>query len=249
MRLESSVPTRQPIFNIPAIVVFLLLLLVTIHVVREWLLPEDIDNDLVWALAFVPARYDSSALADGLFPGGAGADVWSFVTYALIHADWAHLGINAIWLAAFGSPLARRFGSVRFLALFLLTVAAGALAHLISSPGELVPVIGASAGISGAMAAAARFVFEPGGPLDGWRRDRSDVDRVPAAPLLDALRNPRVLTFLAVWFGLNLLFGLGAGSLSSSSQAVAWQAHIGGFVAGLLLFSAFDPIRPLAADD
>ena len=89
--------------------------------------------------------------------------------------------------------MARRFGTLRFLLFFAVTVAAGALAHLLAHAGELAPMIGASAGISGMMGAAARFAFEPGGSLDMWRRDRDDADRVPAAPLLVALRNPRVI--------------------------------------------------------
>jgi membrane associated rhomboid family serine protease len=52
-----------------------------------------------------------------------------------------------------------------------------------------------------------------------------------------------VLLFLAVWFGINLLFGLGSLPITGSDNTVAWQAHIGGFLAGLLLFSWFDP-RP-----
>ncbi len=55
------------------------------------------------------------------------------------------------------------------------------------------------------------------------------------------LRDRRVLIFLVVWFGINLLFGLGSMPLAGEGQMVAWQAHIGGFVAGLLLFSWFDP--------
>ena len=75
--------------------------------------------------------------------------------------------------------------------------------------------------------------------------DRANADRVPAAPLLVALRNPRVLTFVGVWFGLNLLFGLGTVSfLTGENQSVAWEAHVGGFLAGLLLFSGFDPVQP-----
>jgi membrane associated rhomboid family serine protease len=92
------------------------------------------------------------------------------------------------------------------------------------------------------MGAAARFVFQPGGSLDLWHGDRSHADQVPAAPLMVALRNPRVLAFLAVWFGLNLLFGLGSAPFAGETQSVAWQAHIGGFLAGLMLFSAFDPV-------
>jgi len=61
------------------------------------------------------------------------------------------------------------------------------------------------------------------------------------------LRDPRVIVFLAVWFGLNVLFGLGSLSLTDDQQSVAWQAHIGGFVAGLVLFPFFDPVARVRA--
>jgi membrane associated rhomboid family serine protease len=59
------------------------------------------------------------------------------------------------------------------------------------------------------------------------------------------MRDRRVLTFLGVWFGLNLLFGLTSGQTGLASGTIAWEAHIGGFVAGLLLFPLFDPVKPL----
>jgi len=62
--------------------------------------------------------------------------------------------------------------------------------------------------------------------------------------LLATLRDPRFLIFLGVWIGLNALFGLGSTSMVGDGQEIAWQAHIGGFVAGLLLFTAFDPVMP-----
>ena len=92
------VQSRQPIFNVPPVVVAVLVALGVVHAVRVWLLSDDLDRVLVWTLAFVPARYEASALIDGLLPGGWGAEVWTFVTYALVHADLTHLGINAIWL-------------------------------------------------------------------------------------------------------------------------------------------------------
>ncbi len=234
---------REPILNVPAVVVVVLLVLGLIHAVREYVLSEAADNALVWALAFVPARYSTTALTAGLYPGGTGAEIWTFFTCALLHVDWTHYGFNAVWFLAFGSPVARRFGAVRFLLFFAVTVAAGSLASLMVHPGERIFLMGASAGISGMMGAAARFAFEPGGSLDDmWHRSRRDADHVPAAPLLVALRNPRVVTFVGVWFALNLLFGLGAGSIPGlGSQDVAWEAHVGGFLAGLLLFWAFDP--------
>jgi len=104
-------------------------------------------------------------------------------------------------------------------------------------------MIGASAAISGAMAAAMRFVFQNGGPLGVWRDGDSAAYRVPAAPLSVTLRDKRFLMFVAVWIGLNALFGLGTISLGGEDgQEIAWQAHIGGFFAGLFLFNVFDPV-------
>ena len=68
---------------------------------------------------------------------------------------------------------------------------------------------------------------------------------MPAVPLIAGLRDPRVLAFLLVWFGVNILFGLGSFAMPGVPRTVAWQAHIGGFLVGLLAFAAFDPIpRP-----
>ena len=241
---------REPLLNVPRVVVAVLVVLALIHAVRVFLLSDDTDRMLVWSLAFVPARYDTSAITDGMLPGGWGAEIWTFVTYALLHADLTHLGFNGVWLLAFASPVARRFGGRRFLALFAVTIAAGALAYLVTHAGSLAPMIGASAGISGMMGASTRFVFQPGGSLDFWQRNRETADQVPAAPLSVALRNPRVMTFLAVWFGLNLLFGLGSTPLLvGEGQSIAWEAHVGGFLAGLLLFSAFDPVQPAIGGD
>ena len=66
--------------------------------------------------------------------------------------------------------------------------------------------------------------------------------RRPAPPLLIALMDRRVMVFLAVWFGLNILFGLLAGDGVLTANAIAWEAHIGGFLAGLAVFRLFDPI-------
>jgi membrane associated rhomboid family serine protease len=229
---------REPVFNIPSSVVAILAGLAIIHVVHVWILTPEQALRFLLLFSFIPARYDTTVLP-GILPRGWGADTWTFVTYALIHADLTHLGFNALWLLPFGSALARRFGAPRFFAFLAVTAAAGAAAHLVTHSGELAPMIGASASISATMAAAMRFAFQRGGPLATWRSDRDY--HAPAAPLGAALRDPRVLAFLAVWFGVNLLFGLGSFSLGGGEQSLAWEAHIGGFLAGLLLFAAFDP--------
>ena len=93
------------------------------------------------------------------------------------------------------------------------------------------------------MAGAMRFAFQQGGPLGFWRERDDAAYQVPALPLGGVLRDPRVMIFLIVWFGINLLFGMVSLPIGGNDQPVAWEAHIGGFVAGLVLFSLFDPVR------
>jgi membrane associated rhomboid family serine protease len=123
-----------------------------------------------------------------------------------------------------------------------VTAAAGALAHLVTHEHALAPMIGASASVSGTMAAAIRFAFVRGSFLSFNRGDADAAARVPAQPLWQALRDRRVVAFLAIWFGVNIVFGLGSIAIGAEGVSVAWQAHIGGFLAGLLLFSLFDPV-------
>jgi membrane associated rhomboid family serine protease len=229
-------------FNVPAVVVGTIAVLALIHAVRVWLLPPVTEREFILLFAFIPARYEPGFAAAAGLPGLTGAEVWSFVTYALIHADWLHFGLNAVWLLPFGSALARRFGPGRFLAFMVVTAAAGAAAHLAMHFGEVYPMVGASAAISGTMAAAMRFAFQPGGPLTSWHTQSEASYQIPAVSLLNSLRDPRFLAFVAVWFGINAIFGLGGMQLDDG-QTVAWEAHIGGFVAGMLLFSLFDPVR------
>jgi membrane associated rhomboid family serine protease len=234
----------EPMFNVPPAVVGTVAVLVLVHALRVLVLTDAEDLRFLLTFAFIPARYDTDLVIGGSFPGGFGADLWTFFTYAFLHADLLHIGLNLAWLLPFGTALARRFGTWRYVAFMLVVAAAGALTHLLTHPGAMVPMIGASAAISGAMAAALRFVFQQGGPLGLWRADRSaDAYRMPAASLLATLRDPRFLMFLGVWIGLNALFGLGSVSIGQEAgQEIAWQAHLGGFVAGLLLFNAFDPV-------
>jgi membrane associated rhomboid family serine protease len=228
------------------VIVATLALLVLVQLVRN-VLSQPADIELLLLFAFIPARYDVNILGGTAWPGGVGADIWTFVSYALLHADWTHLLFNSVWLLAFGTPLARRFGTARFLAFCAVTSAAGALAHLVTHFGQMVAMVGASAAISGAMSGAMRFAFQHGGPLGFGRSEQSY--RVPALSLVDSFRDPRVLAFLAVWFGLNLLFGIGSVSITGNEQPIAWQAHVGGFAAGLVLFSWFDPIGPAPERD
>jgi membrane associated rhomboid family serine protease len=236
-------PPREPILTLPGALTAYVMLLAVIHL--RVLLPPDLENWTIDVFGFIPRRYDSTLLAIE-FPGGDGAKVWTFVTYSLLHANLTHIFFNVLWLLPFGSALARRFGAVRFFVFMAVAAAAGALAHLVTHEHAVAPMIGASASVSGTMAAAIRFAFVRGSFLSFSRGDADAAAKVPALSLIRALRDRRVLGFLAVWFGVNIIFGVGSIAIGADGASVAWQAHIGGFLAGLLLFSLFDPV-PRAA--
>jgi len=239
-------PPHEPILTLPPALTAYVLLLAIIHL--RVLLPLDWEEWTVDVFGFIPKRYDTTLL-DVTFPGGAGAKVWTFVTYSLLHANLSHIGFNVLWLLPFGSALARRFGAVRFFVFMAVTAAAGALAHLVTHEHALAPMIGASASVSGTMAAAIRFAFVQGSFLSFSRGDADAAAKVPALSLWRALRNGRVLAFLAIWFGVNIIFGIGSIAIGmDEGQSVAWQAHIGGFVAGLILFALFDPVPRSESD-
>jgi membrane associated rhomboid family serine protease len=220
-------------FNVQGSVMAVLGLMVAVHLVRLSL-SQDWDNWLTLALAFIPARY--SGYADVL-PGGSVAAVTSFLTHTLVHGDFVHLGLNAAWLVAFGGAVANRVGSVRFLLFFAFCAVAGAATFLAFHPGQMVPMVGASGAISGLMGATMRFLFTA---VDGrgLAALREDPRSVPLMPLMQALTDKRVIVVTAVFLVANILAVLGLGSVSQSG--IAWEAHIGGYFAGLLAFGFFD---------
>jgi membrane associated rhomboid family serine protease len=237
-------PARERIFNVPVVVLSLLAAMGIVHLVTEYVLNSEQANAFLDLFAFVPARYDLRILQQFPWTIGWGAATWTFVTYTFIHGNLMHLGFNAVWLLAFGTPVARRFGPLRFLIFFLAAAAVGAALHLAVHVGERVPMVGASAAISGAMAAALRFAFQRGGPLGAFRSDDAAAYRVPAIPLSVMLRDPRLVIFLTIWFGVNLLFGLGIVAIpGEDDMRIAWEAHIGGFLVGLVCFAVFDPAQ------
>lgn len=251
---------REPIFNIPTVVILLLAVLIVIHIGRALVSPET-DVGVIATFGFVPARFgfllDQQAVLDHLTRLAAQSEieaqigqffltyappgeVWfTPISYAFLHGDKTHLIFNGVWLAAFGSPVARRFGAMRFLLLGAVGAVAGALAYSVAHIAELAPMVGASAAISAYMGAAARFVFQPG----GFHGAAPGIEPPPLASLRDMFANRQTLAFLVFWFVSNLLIGLGGQSFGLTQAPIAWQAHIGGFLAGVLLAPAFDQRR------
>ncbi|MBS9720619.1 rhomboid family intramembrane serine protease [Tianweitania sp. BSSL-BM11] len=227
----ASAP-REPLFNIPSAVLLMIALCVGVHLVRLYLLTEEQDIDLMVRAAFIPVRYSGEYLFD-IYA------VTSTVTYAFLHGGWSHLIVNMVWLAAFGSPLANRMGPWRFFAFWLVTAWGAVALHYALHTGSEIPLVGASGAISGMMGAAARFGFQ----IDRrWGQGRFSG---PPLTIAESLTSRTVIVFLVVWMAVNLISGMGY-LTPEDMGAVAWEAHVGGFLVGFLFVGFFGEVRPRA---
>lgn len=229
----------EPMFNVPPVVVALLLLLVGVHVGRA-VLPVDWDNWIVIAGALVPSRLTGAA---PLLPGGELATATSFLTHMTLHGNLMHLMFNGLWLLAFGGAIAARVGSARFLSFTVFTGLCAALAFVIPSWGESTPMIGASGAVAGLMGGTMRFIFTAMDDGGIWRL-RIAPHTVRLMTLPAALTDKRVLLASAFLVAINLLASTGWGVPGDAGGDIAWQAHLGGYFAGLLSFGLFDRPEP-----
>jgi membrane associated rhomboid family serine protease len=234
------VSEREPIFNVPGVVVVVLGLFAAMHLARTFLSYEA-DDRLIELLAFDPARL--GGIPSNSVDGRAAA-VMQFATHLFVHGDTTHLLINSAWFLAFATPVARRIGTARFLAFFLLCGTGGALLYYLLFNTAL--MVGASGAISGLMGAAIRFLFHPvsRGDADALA---GDAGRAPLLSLRASLADRLILAAIAGWTLLNVLVALGA-PYFLGERSIAWQAHLGGFFTGLLTFGLFDPKPPVHHD-
>ncbi|WP_262031115.1 rhomboid family intramembrane serine protease [Microvirga sp. Mcv34] len=254
---------REPILNLPTAISLSLAVLIGIHALRL-LLSEETDFTLIidwaviparWSVAFGGVRIDEvmQALREGvpqdtISPLMALAQYvlaqeegrpWTALTYAFLHGSWAHVLINSVWLAAFGTPIVRRIGATRFLILMAVSAVCGAVFYAFMNPMQVLPMIGASGAVSGLMAAASWFIFSP--PAWHWEGRLTQPHERPRETLGHMVRNRQVLIFLGIWFAANYVFAF-VQPIGMMDASIAWEAHIGGFLAGLAIFPLLDPL-------
>lgn len=202
--------------NAPPVVLAVIAILIGIHVLiliggQDW----EIWSVRVFAL--IPARFGGIARIDMV----EGSQYWSLITYGFLHAGWAHVLFNSLWLLIFGTPVARQFGTLRFLAIALISTLGGAIAMLVLYWGSDTIVVGASAAVSGLLAAAIPVMFgRPGAPLT----------------FSEFLRDRRALIFMFIFLAMTLLTGVQGLPGFADGGRIAWEAHLGGFAAGLLSY-------------
>jgi len=228
------VASREPIFNAPAVVVWVLASIVLVHA-GLWMLPDREWAQAIEVLALIPSRYSGAAQE---IRGGNVAALTSLVTHQLVHGDLAHLGLNSAWLLAFGSAVATRIGALRFILFAVLSGIAGALAFVAVHFGETTLMVGASGALAGLMGGAFRFLFSAfdDGGADAFRGDQRQIRRMTLGELFHDRRAQLAIGF---WIVINFVTALLA-PLITSAGGIAWEAHLGGFAFGLFAFSLFD---------
>lgn len=154
------------------------------------------------------------------------------LTSMFLHGGWLHIIGNMWFLWVFGSHLENALGSGKYLIFYLVSGIASALVQLLTSVGSPVPTIGASGAIAGVM----------GGFLILYPRVRV-VTLIFIVIFITTIDIPAAFMLL-YWFLLQLISGLGSIATSTSAQGIAWFAHVGGFLAGIILVRIFSGNRP-----
>ena len=202
---------------------FVTMLMIVANVV-VWLLvqgagmPEQLEAS-VWVFGSIPCEVTGACVTEGL---GRGA----IMTSMFLHGSWGHLIGNMVFLWVFGNNIEDSMGHIRFLFFYLLTGIAAALAHIYLSPMSEIPAVGASGAISGVMGAYVLL----------YPRVRVHT----YFPPFFFFHLP-AFVFLGYWFFIQLSMGVVTiGPEAGEQGGVAVWAHVGGFVAGLLLVKLFE---------
>lgn len=195
----------------------------------EWSLPPDAANALVENFALVPLRYSDPrwAVSVGLNPG----DHLPFLTNIFMHGGWLHLILNMWTLWIFGCALEARLGHLRFGLFYLVCGLVASATHYVFNAASVSPALGASGAIAGVI--GAYVVLFP----------TARVTILFLIIIIPFLFDVPALAFAAVWFALQVLQGTYELFRPSLGGGIAWWAHIGGFVSGILVLGLFSSVR------
>ena len=221
---SPSEEAREPILRSPLIVNLFILAFVAVHVGSVFL--DDVSfNVFVENFSLIPQYFSAAPSAHWL------PIEFSLLTYAFLHGDFVHLTVNVMWFLIFATAVARRVGTARFLGLMIVTTVGAALTHLAFYWGSPVPVVGVSGAVAGLMGSAFRFILPSPNSTSSWPP--------PALPLFSR----PVMMMTVVWMALNIVLGVSGLTPDGFGYSIAWEAHLGGYFSGLLLFPLFDRRR------
>jgi membrane associated rhomboid family serine protease len=186
-------------------------------------LPASLAQAHLTAWGVVPREFLGALLHPGT--PGAATEVMTLLTSVFLHGGWLHIGGNMLFLYIFGDNIEDELGHGRYLLFYGVCGILAALAHVAAAPTSTVPTVGASGAISGVL--GAYMVLHPTARI---------VTLLILGFFITRVRVPAFI-FLGLWFGLQSLQGFAALSAhqAATGGGVAWFAHIGGFVVGVLV--------------
>ena len=215
---------RNPSGSFPA-VTLLIIVACTVAFLFELAAGREI-KQVFYAFALIPGRVTEELQAGS--PGLGGA-IAPFFTSMFLHGGWLHLIGNMWFLWIFGDNVEDTLGPLRYLLFYFICGLAAGITHYLIDPNSMLPAAGASGAIAGIM--AGYIVLFPGARI---------LTLVPLGFFLQVMELPAYVV-LGVWFLIQALSGFL--SLGATGGGVAWWAHIGGFLAGLILVRPFRPRR------
>ena len=182
-------------------------------------------DEALFRIAFVPVRY--------WVPGNWVFDLTTIVVSMFLHGGLLHIGSNMLYLWIFGDNIEDRLGHFRYLIFYLLCGFLATFAHAMFSSGSNVPAIGASGAIAGVL--GAYLVLYP----------HARVTTLLPIFFFITVREIPAIIILGLWFVLQLFSGVGSLGVRDAQDmgGIAYFAHIGGFVAGVLLIFVFGGMR------
>jgi membrane associated rhomboid family serine protease len=218
--IRDSVPSR----SVPVVTRALILINVLVFFF-ELMLPRESLEQLVYLFGLVPARFSHPDWAAAIgFPLD---NYWPILTHQFLHGGWFHIIANMWTLWIFGDNVEDRMGPMRFVIFYLLCGTIAGLTHMLTNPDSTVPSVGASGAIAGVL--GAYILLFPTARL---------VVMIPILFFPFFFEVPAIF-YLAIWFFAQLLSGTMALAGPEQVGGIAWWAHIGGFIAGLLLCGLF----------
>jgi len=223
--LKDLNPTRR----VP-VVTYLLIAANALVFVWLWLQPEAELQSLFSRLSVVPANVIENPLAVD--------NILDLFRSMFFHGGWAHLLGNMLYLWLFGDNIEDRMGVVLYLVLYFFSGIAASIAQIVIDPGSTIPMIGASGAIAGVL--GGYLIMFPGVRVRGI---------IPLGFFSRSVEWPAWIV-LGMWFVMQLFSGfLSLGAQTGATGGVAFFAHIGGFVAGLVLTWIFMKLVPQPPPD
>ena len=216
--LWDEIPTKK----FPLITIFFIIINCVVYYYQVFIVSDGVN--FVYSFGLIP--YEISHHID-LFPYGPTPIYLTMLTSMFMHGSFIHLFGNMLYLWIFGNNIEDYLGTLKFFIFYLLSGFFAALTQILIGPNSNIPMIGASGAVAGVL--GAYFILFP----------KSRITTLFIFGFFIRLIKIPALFVLGVWIVFQLFYGFSNLAFQGSQAGVAWFAHIGGFMGGIILINLF----------